>query len=252
MTPWEVAARVSEIKPRFLEGFDARDLTIILGQATPQEYRAGSLLSSEGFQADKVFLVLEGLARTFTTTRKGVKVVLLWIPPGEPAGGRAMLCKPTRYLVTTEAVTDTVALVWSRSAILPLAKQYPSLIENGLMIASDYLESYQNLHVAGSYDSAAQRVARALDNVAKGMGRTRSDGIEIDISNEELANQANVTIFTISRFLSKWQRKGFLIKSRGRLLVRSLEELIHSEGLGSTSAGPRISAMKVAHKQRLN
>ena len=52
--------------------------------------------------------------------------------------------------------------------------------------------------------------------------RAESDeGIEVNVSNEELANEANVTIFTVSRLLSEWQRKGLLVKSRGRVVIRS-------------------------------
>jgi CRP-like cAMP-binding protein len=48
----------------------------------------------------------------------------------------------------------------------------------------------------------------------------------LNINNEELANQANVTIFTVSRLLSDWQRKGLLVKSRGKVVIRSQEALV--------------------------
>jgi CRP-like cAMP-binding protein len=228
MTSSEIAARVSALTPRFLEGFATHDLAVVLGAATPRRFHARSLIASEGHCADKVFLVLEGLARTFTTTRRGEKVVLLWIPPGELSGGRAFLSKPMEYMVSTETVRDSLALVWSRNAILPLAKQYPRLMENALLIASDYVESYRDLHVGASYDSASQKVSRVLGNLAEGMGQKGFDGTVLNISNEELANEANVTIFTVSRLLSKWQRKGLLVKSRGSVIVRAPEELIRN------------------------
>jgi CRP-like cAMP-binding protein len=48
----------------------------------------------------------------------------------------------------------------------------------------------------------------------------------IDITNEELANQGGITIFTVSRLLSDWRRRGLLTKSRGRIIVRSPEDLL--------------------------
>jgi CRP/FNR family transcriptional regulator, nitrogen oxide reductase regulator len=230
MTASEIAARVSELTPKFLEGLAPCDLAVVLGAATLRRFQPRSLIADEGHSADKLFLMIEGLARTFTTTRKGEKIVLLWIPPAEVAGGRALLSKPMEYLVSTETVTDSCALVWNRSAILTLAKQYPRLLENALLIASDYLETYRDLHVAASYDSASQRVARVLGNLAKGMGQRGFEGTALNISNEELANEANVTIFTVSRLLSEWQRKDLLVKSRGSVVVRSPEELVRSVG----------------------
>src|SRR5277367_4979969 len=140
MTASEIAARVSELAPRFLEGLAPSDLAVALGVATLGRFRSHSLIADEGHSADKLFLMIEGRARTFTTTRKGEKVVLLWIPPGDFTGGRALLSKPTEYLVSTETVTDSFTLVWSRSAIVSLTKQYPKLLENALLIASDYVE----------------------------------------------------------------------------------------------------------------
>ena len=224
----DIAARVSELAPRFLKGFARSDLAAILGKATPRRFRARTLLASEGHPADKVFLMLDGLARTFTTTRKGEKVILVWIPAGDVAGGRAFLSEPMEYLLSTETVTDSVALVWNRDAILPLAKKYPRLLENALLIASDYLAAYHDIHIAASRDSASQRIAHVLNKLVKRKGQSGAESTIVDVNNEELANEANVTIFTVSRLLSKWQRDGLLVKSRGRVVVRSPEALIRS------------------------
>ena len=43
--------------------------------------------------------------------------------------------------------------------------------------------------------------------------------------NEELADEANVNPFTVSRLLSDWQRKGILTKRRGKVLLRSPQRL---------------------------
>ncbi len=226
----EIAARVNELAPQLLEGIAPRDLTVILRAAEVRRFEAHSLLAIEGHPANKVFLMLEGQARAFTTTRMGEKVLLLRIPPGDASGGRAFLSKPMEYLVSTETVTNSCALVWKRSAILPLTKQYPRLLENALLIASDYVEIYRDLHIGASSYTAGHRVARVLKNLAKIMGQRVVDGIAVDVSNEELANEANVTIFTVSRLLSEWRRKGLLVKTRGKVVIRSPEEFVRRAG----------------------
>ena len=55
-----------------------------------------------------------------------------------------------------------------------------------------------------------------------------ADGIELDIRNEELASEANITIFTASRLLNEWQRKSILTKGRVKLL-RAPEALMLSK-----------------------
>jgi CRP-like cAMP-binding protein len=64
-----------------------------------------------------------------------------------------------------------------------------------------------------------------LVTFANGFGRKTSDGICVDLTNEQLANAANVTPFTASRILSSWQRIGAVAKTRGQLMLLSPQQL---------------------------
>jgi CRP/FNR family transcriptional regulator, nitrogen oxide reductase regulator len=226
MTIAEITALVSKLAPKFFEGISPGDLSLILRAARLRRFQAHSVIANEGHRADKLFLILEGRARSFLTSPKGEKIVLFWIPPGDISGARTLLSKPVEYLLSTEAVTDVFALVWRRTDILSLSKQHLPLLENSLMIASDYVEVWSDLHLEATYHTASQRIARVLGSLAHGMGRKVAEGIELNVTNEELANETNVTIFTVSRLLSEWQRKGLLVKGRGRIVLHSPEELV--------------------------
>jgi CRP/FNR family transcriptional regulator, nitrogen oxide reductase regulator len=225
-TTSNIAARVSELAPALLQGLAPDDLAIVLEAATPRRFPAHSIIANEGHPADELFLIVQGRARTFTTTPRGEKLLLLRIPAGDPSGGRALLTKPTEYLFSTEAVTECSALVWSRSSILSLTKQYPILLENTLLLASDYFAAYRDLLIAASHHTASVRIAQVLAKLCADVGRKGFEGTVVQISNEDLANEANVTIFTVSRTLAEWQRKGLVVKRRGHVVVRSPAELI--------------------------
>jgi CRP/FNR family transcriptional regulator, nitrogen oxide reductase regulator len=64
--------------------------------------------------------------------------------------------------------------------------------------------------------------------LAEGIGQKVPGGVELDIRNEELANDANISIFTASRLLSAWQREGILVKRRGKVLLRFPDRLGHN------------------------
>jgi CRP/FNR family transcriptional regulator, nitrogen oxide reductase regulator len=228
MTPDEIVARVSELNPKFLEGLAPEETASILEAASLRRFHARTVVTREGHDAEKLFLFLEGRGRMFATTSGGEKVILLGVFPGDIAGGRTALREPMKYLVSTETVVDSVLLGWSRNTFLPFLQKYPRVLENGLLTASDYMESYQELLIAASHDTAGKRVARALDGWAKSIGKKVDDGLGLHINNEELANQANVTIFTVSRLLSEWQRQGLLVKSRGKVVIRTPIELVDS------------------------
>src|SRR5271157_4412993 len=77
--------------------------------------------------------------------------------------------------------------------------------------------------------TARQRLSDVLVNLASGIGHKVPAGVEILVSNEDLASAANVTPFTASRLLGDWQRKGLLAKSRGKVLLRDPERLLLHE-----------------------
>ena len=54
-------------------------------------------------------------------------------------------------------------------------------------------------------------------------------GFELRIRNEELANEAHVPIFTVSRLMGGVGAKGWLRKSRGSVVVRQPDELLRVE-----------------------
>jgi CRP-like cAMP-binding protein len=229
MATSEVVALVKRLEPRFLEGLPPAALASIIAAATRRQFLAHSVIMHEGYPADHLFLMLSGRARGFCMTTRGEKVHVLWFPPGEVFGGATFLSKPLDYLTSTEAVIKSTALMWDRATIRSLAAQYPRLVENALLIAYDYFVAYRALHIAATYQTARQRLAQVLGNLANGMGERVTEGVALDVRNEELANEANITIFTTSRLLSEWQRKGILTKRRGKVVLRSPENLMSSE-----------------------
>ena len=95
-----------------------------------------------------------------------------------------------------------------------------------MKIAYDYVVTYRSLHLAALCDSAPQRLAQVLSQLATGMGHRVADGMELHIRNEDLANEAHVTIFTVSRQMREWQRQGLVRKGRGKVVVHKPDALL--------------------------
>jgi CRP/FNR family transcriptional regulator, nitrogen oxide reductase regulator len=229
MTRAEISAAVAQLKPRFFNGLTAPELKAVLDCARPRAYLAGSVVHHEGHPGDRMFLLLSGRARFFTLTPEGDKVLLFWAVPGEVLGGAATLARQCDYLLSSETVKDSRFLVWSRTNIAALCQQYPRLMSNALLIAHDYMVLYRALHLSLACHSARQRLATVLVNLATGIGQRVPEGVELDVNNEELANEAHVTHFTASRLMSEWQRSGVLIKRRGKVLLSSPELLFSQQ-----------------------
>jgi CRP-like cAMP-binding protein len=213
-------------RSRFLAGIAAPDVQAILAVATPRRYRANVVIVHEGEPASELFLITEGRARFFSATANGEKLLLLWLTEGEIFGGATLLAESSTYRVSTEALKDTCALVWNRAAARTLADRYPRILHNALSIASDYFDWYLAAHIALSSHTARQRLAGVLVSLASLLGHAVADGVEVDVTNEELASAAHVTSFTVSRLLNEWQRHRAVTKRRGKVVLLAPARLV--------------------------
>jgi CRP-like cAMP-binding protein len=221
----EIFETCGKFSAQLLDGLAPPDRGQVLAAATQKRFAAKSAIINQGDPADHLYLLTQGRAQIFFTTAEGKKLILLWLAPGQILGGFALLSKRAHYLATTEAVEDSCTLVWDRATIRGLAKRYPQILENAILTASEYLTWYCGVHAALNTQSAAQRLSQLIVCLGRGIGRKVRDGVELDVTNEELASAAHITPFTASRLLSKWQRSGTIAKRRGKILISSLDRL---------------------------
>lgn len=187
----------------WLLGLEPREMDLVFAAAKSRRFPARSVITFQGDPADRFLLMWEGRARYFFETPSGKKVILMWIAPGDIFGAAALVSRPSTYLTSTEAVRESVVLVWERSAVRALARRFPQL----LLFAMDYFRWYVAAHAALISQTARERLAHVLLGLAQSIGQKASGGVEIDVTNEELANLANITPYTTSRMISNWQQK---------------------------------------------
>ena len=200
----DILDAIDGLSPRLFEGLAPAEVKLVLSAATLQHFPAKYVAAVQGDLASHLFLVTTGRARYFFIAEQGQKHILLWLPPGEAFGVAALLHHASTYIVSTETVHPSTVLVWTRSQIRDLASRYPRLTENALSITSDYLNIYAATHEALTTRTARERLARLLAKLASGFGRKVPGGIELDVTNEDLAFAANVSLFTASRLLGEW------------------------------------------------
>jgi CRP-like cAMP-binding protein len=224
MTPSEI--RAADIPPgtELLRGIRQQEIDLILAAARLRRFRATSLITHQSYPADRLFLLWKGRARYFVDSPNGKKLILIWITPGHIFGAAALAHSPSTYLVSTE-VRNTSVLVWESPTIRALAREFSQLMVNAFHTTIDYLSWYVGTHAALTSQSARERLAHVLLGYAPSIGQKVSGGIELDVTNEELAHAANITPYTTSRVISEWHRTGAVRKHRGRILLRSLEKL---------------------------
>jgi CRP-like cAMP-binding protein len=229
MATSDVIDLITDLKPQFFRGLIAPELHEVVSAADYRRFAADSVILNQGHRANAVLLLVRGQARTTFTTNGGQRLLLRWLPTGEVFGLAALLPTAKDYILSTEAVKESWGLVWDRTTIRKLALRHPAIWENAFTIVSEALAGYLAVHVSQTRHAAKQRLARTLVDLASAIGSRTSAGVEVGVRNEDLANAANVTQFTASRVLNQWQRDGSLIKTRGKVVLRSLESLLLHE-----------------------
>lgn len=210
----------------FLKGLPTPESKLILAAGKLRRFSARSVMTRQNEPADHLLLLWKGRGRYFFDTQNGKKLNLRPITPGIIFGGAAMVSGSAAYLLSSEAVQDSLVLVWEGATIRAFAKRFHLLLENALTLALDHFAWYTSAYAALSSQTARERLAHVLATLAPAIGQKVLGGVEMDLTNEELADSANITPFTASRIVSEWKKIGALRKQRGKILVHAPERLL--------------------------
>jgi CRP-like cAMP-binding protein len=213
------------VKARVFAGLDDTAIRQILGAAKVRRIAPKKDVTISGGRPEHLFLLQVGRARSYMLTMSGSEVLLSWKVPGDIVGLASLLPNPPAYMVNATTVSECKFLVWDHDTIRRLAKVHPQLSENGFRLALHYLRMHIDRHVNILSKTAETRLAEVLHRLASQVGDVRPSGVGIDITNENLSSLADISPFTASRLLSKWEREGTLSKQRGRITLHVPESL---------------------------
>lgn len=220
-TSWKLSQQTE-----FVAGIGRDQLAEVLGGAAIRKFSARQIILREGGAATHLFLLKSGHAKFYRLTHGGKEVLLWGLAPGDTFGLGSLLADSVRYIGTVETTHASELLVWERARIRRLAQRYPRLAQNALGIVMRYLAAHYDRLFDLVTCTAPERIARVLLRIGRGTGAIVPTGVEITVTNDELAAQANVSAFTVSRNLNRWVRAGALWKSRGKVFIQSPEKLI--------------------------
>jgi len=208
-----------------LHGLRPQDVHLILKSARQRRHSARTVMTHQGDRIYDIRALLQGRARYFYETPTGKKLILNWITPGQTfAGLSALSAAPHTYPASTETVRDSIVLSWDGPTMRSLAHQFPLILENAVVVATDrHIAWHLAAHVALCSETARERVAHVLLALAPLIGQRGPDGIELDVTNQELADSTNISPYTTSRLINEWQRTGTIRKRRGKIFLVSPE-----------------------------
>ena len=211
----------------FLHGLSRKQGDEIIRRGTMLDLKAGAVLFHEGDPARRSFLVLKGRLKLGKVHELGKEVLIRYIGPGELTAMITVL-EERDYPVSAETVGETRVVGWDKRTMLEIMAEHPQLSINMIRNSIDRLEDLQSRYLELHAEQVEKRIARSLLRIMKQSGRRSGDEIIIDfpISRQELADYTGTTLYTVSRTLSAWEKKGWVKSKKARIIIADPHALV--------------------------
>ena len=209
------------------QGLTAEQNDVVMKHGLRKKLSPKQILFLQGDSARSCFLVNRGRLKLTKINAQGREVIFRYIGVGEMTAAVAVL-KNRDYPITAEAVEETVVTGWDKQTMLYLMRQYPDISINLLGIILDRLEDVQNRYLELSTERVERRIALTLLRLMRSAGSKTSEGIYIDIplGRQNIADYSGTTLFTVSRTLSTWEKKGWVKSGRERIVITDPHSLV--------------------------
>jgi CRP/FNR family transcriptional regulator, nitrogen oxide reductase regulator len=200
-------------------GMSHDEVLKIASCARPKAFGRDESLFMQGQPARCLLLIRTGSVKV-TQISSGGNEVILWMygrgsvlgALSEPAGGR--------HPSSARAMEPATALVWDCATLESLMEVCPRIRQNLSQVLMTRLHELEERFREVATEKVPRRLALALLRLSKHVGKKVTEGVEVSLSREELAQMTGTTLFTISRILSQWAREEFVESRRESVLLR--------------------------------
>lgn len=210
---------------------DRRQIREILDLAVSRRYDRDVAVFRQGTEADRFFLLLDGVIRVVRASPSGEQIIALHIPPGQLFGIAPAIGRDT-YPGTAEAAAEVLALSWPVRLWDGFCANYPGFAKQTNKTVGVRLGEFQARLTEFATQAVEQRVAGALLRMVNQTGRKVPDGIEIafPLTRQDISEMAGTTLHTVSRLLSAWEKDGIVRSARRRVVVTAPHRLVLLSG----------------------
>jgi CRP-like cAMP-binding protein len=197
----------------------AVELDRLASRARLKSYDKGETIYSEGDPADNVWVLIKGRIQIFKYTSQGRPLAIESIAPGELFGTLCRLGGDGRqYPCTAIASVNSEIIQISDKEFLSSYNRYPALVLGVCSLCSQRLQAVQGLSCSNQ-EPVEKRLAMLLLKLQE------KHGMVLPFTKRELAEQVGTTVETTIRVMSRFQKKGWISSSRGKLQLKSLEPI---------------------------
>ncbi len=217
-----------------LAGLSDDECKMLAISARKRTYAPDEVIFLQGTPIEHVILIEAGTIKLTRAVANGE--VVLWMCGPSDSIGISSETPFSRHSCTARAIKDCSVLTWESRLIQQLLHEFPQVKANLDNIVARRLKELEQRFCEMSNGNMAYRLGRALVRLAGSIGREEEAGVRVSLSREELAGVAGLSMFTVSRLITKWAHQGLILPRREAVVVCSpnrLAEMCHAYDDGS-------------------
>ena len=175
----------------------------------------------QGQLADRCHALINGRVRITQSDQDGAQLVVRFVGPGEMFGTVALFTDRA-YPAEAVAVTDSIEISWTETALLDLIARHPQIAVNILKVVGARLREVQERLRELATQRVERRIAHVLLRLAARAGQMAGPGTLIDfpVTRKDVAEMCGATLHTVSRILTAWEKAGLLATDHRRITIR--------------------------------
>ena len=204
------------------------DLNLILQNSITRSIEESSFFFFQGDAAEYLYVLTSGQIKLMQANPNGQQVNLRTIYPWQMFGALGAVRKEATYPATAQALENSSALAIESSFLHELVETRPQIAFDLMTLMTTYIQEMQARYRELATERVEQRVANALLRLAAQVGiRSEKETIiELSFSRQDVAEMTGTTLYTVSRLLSEWERKGIIETGRERIRITKPHDLV--------------------------
>jgi CRP-like cAMP-binding protein len=210
------------------QNFTQEELSGIMASGQVRHVEESGFYFQQGDLASRLYVLTLGRVHMNQVTVDGQQIILRVIIPGQMFGAVGLTVPEAVYPVTAQAVEDSQSISWEVDSIRQICEKKPGMSFNLMGLMSIYIQEIQDRYRELATERTEQRVARTVLRLAAQSGRKVEEGVLVDmaLTRQALAEMTGTTLYTVSRMLSEWERRGLIRAGRERVVIVKPHDLV--------------------------
>jgi CRP-like cAMP-binding protein len=211
------------------------DLKLFVENSITRTIEDGEFFFFQGDPAVYFYILIAGHAKLLQSNPAGQQVNLRTINEWQMFGALGAVRPNAVYPASAQALEPSTALAIESSFLHDALQTRPYLNVSLMQLMTGYIMEMQERYRELATERVECRIALTVLRLASQIGERKSEEetlIELPLSRQDVAEASGTTVFTVSRVLADWERRGLIEAGRERVLIRNPHGLVQiSEGL---------------------